>query len=285
MIEGLISQLSVINNSDIRLAFFDIDGTLIGSDGRYSESTKREINRIQACGIKTAIASGRPKFAAEFLIEELSINGAGLFSAGALLIDPSTNEVIMKKPLEIDGLKELVKFSRHHQMHCEIYEEDCYWVEHDSDIQLAHSRVLRSMPQTTQFDDLLSNEINPMKLLVGINEVERPGLLETMIGTYPQYNFALARMASHREWIFASIINKEIDRKKAFKQLCDYHKVSPEQVIAFGDAPSDLAFLEMAGVGVAMGNATPEVKSAANFVTLPDGEDGVAHALKVLVPR
>ena len=49
--------------------------------------------------------------------------------------------------------------------------------------------------------------------------------------------------------------------------------------MAFGDAPNDLTMIEFAGLGVAMGNACPELKAAANTVTLTNDDDGIAHML------
>ncbi|MGX8703814.1 MAG: HAD hydrolase family protein, partial [bacterium] len=58
-----------------------------------------------------------------------------------------------------------------------------------------------------------------------------------------------------------------------------------DEVMAFGDAENDLTMLEAAGTGIAMGNALPEVKAAADLVTLSNDEDGVAAAIEKYVLR
>ena len=56
--------------------------------------------------------------------------------------------------------------------------------------------------------------------------------------------------------------------------------ISRDEMIAFGDAENDLAMLEYAGIGVAMANASEEVKVVADEVTLDNNSDGIAAALE-----
>jgi len=56
--------------------------------------------------------------------------------------------------------------------------------------------------------------------------------------------------------------------------------ISPDEVMAFGDAQNDLGMLNFAGIGVAMGNAVPELKAAADEVTLSNNDDGIAATLE-----
>ena len=60
--------------------------------------------------------------------------------------------------------------------------------------------------------------------------------------------------------------------------------IRPEECIAFGDAENDISMLEYAGIGVAMGNATDQVKAIADEITLSNEEDGIAHSLYKHLP-
>ena len=79
----------------LKLAFFDIDGTLLGLDGDYSARLARAISALQKAGVKTAVASGRPKFAADFLIDELGLEAAGLYCTGAHIENPLDEEGVI----------------------------------------------------------------------------------------------------------------------------------------------------------------------------------------------
>ena len=67
------------------------------------------------------------------------------------------------------------------------------------------------------------------------------------------------------------------------KSLADTLGIKPEEVMAIGDQENDTAMIEYAGVGVAMDNAIPAVKEAANFITKSNLEDGVAYAIEKYV--
>ena len=58
--------------------------------------------------------------------------------------------------------------------------------------------------------------------------------------------------------------------------------ITTEETIAFGDAENDLEMLQLAGIGVAMGNALPQVRACADMVTDTVENDGIAHALQKL---
>ncbi|MCV5342752.1 HAD hydrolase family protein, partial [Escherichia coli] len=67
------------------------------------------------------------------------------------------------------------------------------------------------------------------------------------------------------------------------KSLADALGIKPEEIMAIGDQENDIAMIEFAGVGVAMDNAIPAVKEAANFITKSNLEDGVAFAIEKYV--
>ena len=61
--------------------------------------------------------------------------------------------------------------------------------------------------------------------------------------------------------------------------------IAPQQVLACGDGENDIEMLQLAGIGVAMGNADDAVQAAADFVSVPCDQDGVAHALARFLPH
>ena len=73
------------------------------------------------------------------------------------------------------------------------------------------------------------------------------------------------------------------EKPNALQVLCDDLGIGPAETMAFGDGPNDRSMLEWAGCGVAMGNAVPEVKAAADVVTATNEEDGVALELERLL--
>jgi Cof subfamily protein (haloacid dehalogenase superfamily) len=75
------------------------------------------------------------------------------------------------------------------------------------------------------------------------------------------------------------LIPKHVDKANAVRELQEKTGIAPDHTIAFGDGLNDLGMLQAAGVSVAMGNAVPEVKRVARYVTDTNVDDGVAHFL------
>ena len=75
-----------------------------------------------------------------------------------------------------------------------------------------------------------------------------------------------------------------LDKASAVREYCARRGIAAESVVAFGDGPNDLGLLAFAGTSIAPANARPEVAAAATWITRSNDDDGVAWALRVLVP-
>lgn len=269
---------------DIRLAFFDIDGTLLGLDGNYTKRVKSVILKLRAAGIKTAVASGRPLFAADFLVRELQLQDAGLFYTGALLYDPAGRQTLGLHALENDLASAMIAEARKEGVYTEVCGRDRFYVETWDNLGRLHSQHLRAVPELVSFDQVVGTE-PVIKLLFAVDNVLDNEKLYCLERTFPEAVFAYAKMAAKPDWLFVSVIAQTACKRTGFQQLLDFHQVTPDQVIAFGDAQSDKVFLELAGLGVAMGNAADDVKTVADLVTLPVWEDGVAVVLEQVLEQ
>lgn len=281
----LLSSLSdaELTKNDIKLAFFDLDGTLINAAGTITPALKREINRIQELGVATAVASGRPYFSATWIIEALSLNAPGVFNTGALIREPATGKTLFEQPLKKEDLISVVNFAREHKVHCELYTADRHFVEEDGPINQIHvQHYLKSPSIIRPFDQVISEE-SVIKIVLTLHEENESALLEDVMKRYDHLVYGNGKGAGHPELIFSNIISPEASKKRAFDLVLSHLNLKPENVIAFGDSESDMPFLQMAGIGVAMGNAKDKVKGAGNYITESVEEDGVAYALQRLI--
>ncbi|MDN3639409.1 HAD family hydrolase [Simiduia curdlanivorans] len=266
--------------SPIRLAYFDIDGTLLDADGKLPAPVIQAIQRIQRQGVLTAFATGRPPFATEALQRQLSMNAPSVFYTGALCEAETICHA--DHTLALVELAPLLMQAQVYGFHAEVYYRDHYRVEAMSDIGHEHARHLGVAPVL----DSMSRwpDLPIYKLLLGVDLTQCPQGLAALEKTWPQFQFAYAHLPSRPLWQFASVVSREVNKTTLFQQLLTYHGLAREQVIAFGDGGSDCEFLLSAGVGVAMDNASSAVKACANFVTRSSSKDGVAYALERLVP-
>ena len=266
---------------DTRLVFFDIDGTLLDSHGHIHPQLYSAITLLKRKGIKTAIASGRPYFAARFLIEELGINDAGMFYTGAHLFDPQSQQTLLDIALQQADAHAVIVAAQLLGLYAEVYTATGFYVPAHNDISRVHAAHLRVNPEVAALCDV-AREKTIAKLLVGVNRITDGDKITELEIKFPHLIFARAYLAAYPEWQFASVISGMATKQQAFQQLLAHHQVAAHQVVAFGDAESDMDFLCMAGIGVAMGNANDTVKAAANCVTKTADEAGVAYAIAQL---
>ena len=78
-------------------------------------------------------------------------------------------------------------------------------------------------------------------------------------------------------------MHPEVSKGNALRIIATDLHIDPEEIVAFGDNHNDIGMLQVAGLGVAMGNAHEEVKAAADYVTLSNAEDGVAVVIEDLL--
>jgi hydroxymethylpyrimidine pyrophosphatase-like HAD family hydrolase len=86
------------------------------------------------------------------------------------------------------------------------------------------------------------------------------------------------------EFVECVVLNRDAGKQQALARLCADFQIPRERVLAIGDSRNDAPMLRWAGIGVAMGNAEPEVKQAVRYVTASNDKDGVALAIDRFCP-
>lgn len=277
-----LDQIRAQRSHQIKLVYFDIDGTLLDSNAELPASAAKQIARIQAKGIKTAIASGRAVFAAQSYIQQYSINHAGIFYTGAVLFDPADNKLLASYSLAFDDIQQVIQIARQQQMHCELYTIDNYYIEAPTRYTDFHTHYLKQAPVVSPFSqELIRQGIYKIQLVVDEStELEKLAAVQKKL---PHLTFASGHGADRPELIFSSVVSAEADKNAGFDNLCNYHNLKPAEIMSIGDAGSDKVFLQAAGIGIAMGNASDDVKACADYVTHHVDNNGLANALELLL--
>jgi 5-amino-6-(5-phospho-D-ribitylamino)uracil phosphatase len=269
----------------IKLIYFDIDGTLLNQHGEYPSQLRSALTSIQNLGIKTAVASGRPQFAAQWIIDDLALTAPGVFCTGAHVYFPEQQHHFVQHFLPITTLVKLLGALRQADLYYELYTHERFYIERDTAayIRATHAQHLRVSPSVKHFDDIIGAE-PVIKLLIGANQPTDIAAIYDLERVFSdECIFAYAKLPAYPDWLFASIIDKRADKNAAFNYLLSHHQLSAEQVMSFGDAQSDKQFLQAAGIGIAMGNAAADVKAVARYTTKAVWDDGIAYALERLI--
>ena len=105
--------------------------------------------------------------------------------------------------------------------------------------------------------------------------------------TYPSLKAALPECDCQRfsgeNW--CKITRRDATKENALQELCRASGLTMAEIVAFGDDAPDIGMLRLCGLGVAMGNAIPAVKVAADVVIGTNDEDGIAEWLEEWMKR
>jgi Cof subfamily protein (haloacid dehalogenase superfamily) len=254
----------------VSLAAIDLDGTLLRSDGTISDRTRTAAARARAAGIEIVIVTARGPSNIHEIAEELGVDGTAICSNGALVVDLATQRVRAQRLLETDHAVELVYALR------ERLPGILFAVEHhDFAHEPGFSAWSWTPPEGTRVADVVELLAAPATKLILRHAGHETQAIQDLAREIAGERLTVVASGSEAVEVTAAGVNKAT----AVAEL----GVRAEDVVAFGDYPNDIPMLAWAGLGVAMGNAHPEVMAIADEVTATNDEDGVALVLERLL--
>ncbi|WP_163103150.1 Cof-type HAD-IIB family hydrolase [Peribacillus alkalitolerans] len=251
-----------------KIVFFDIDGTLLNHQKVIPDSTKKAVKQLQENGVFVAIATGRAPFMFENIRKELDIESFISINGQFVLFE---NEVLSKTALPTDEIERLNEQSRSLKIPLVFLNEKTMKANVHSNERIEEAMSSLKFPHP-EFDDTFYLENEIFQVLMFCTEDEEHHFMD-------QYDqFRLIR------WHKKSVDVLPIMGSKAegIKQFIKKAGFEMEDVYAFGDGLNDIEMLQAAGTGVAMGNASDEVKQHADVISDSVDEDGIFNGLTKL---
>ena len=262
-----------------RVIALDLDGTLTNNQKEVTTATKEALDNAMEQGAQLVLASGRPVYGIVPVAKSLELDSKGgyiLAYNGGQIIDCKTNEVLYSQYLPSDVIPLLYEYAKSKGYALLGYKGNEIITESPDDIYVKEESCINKM--NVRKVDVLTDELDakPTKLLM-------TGDPKDMLKAEEELREAVKdRIDVYRSApFFMELVPKGIDKAKSLTRLLAQLNLTPKDMMAFGDGYNDLSMLRLAGMGVAMANAAPEVRAEADFVTLSNEEDGVAHALKL----
>ena len=264
-----------------KLIAADIDGTLLDDEKRLPALVRDTLRKAYRRGIRIALLSGRMPLAVELVERELDIPCVKACSAGTcVILDSGEMRIQQIRPetvLEVYG-----KVARKHQIPLWIYQGRRWMVTQVDDYVQRESRIIRHEPEQISvnacYEQWTREQTGPNKLLFGTHPDVIRALHKELV-PFRSEGLDFAQSADTYMEIFPEGVNKG----SALRIICRELGIRQEETIAFGDQELDLPLLEAAGFAVAMGNAIPCLKEAADYVTVSNNQAGVAVALRELM--
>lgn len=276
-----------MDKKDIRLIALDLDGTLLNSDKVLTPENEAALRRAAAAGIEIVPATGRfyggmPAFIRElpYVRYVIAINGAQVF-------DLREQRPVCAAELSWQRAVKIMEYLDTLPVIYDCYMDNWGWMTArlyelaedyaPSSFSLEMIKTLRT-PVPELKAHLRSVRHGVQKIQMFFRDMElRARELRTLAERFPDTSVTSSIPRN------IEINSKDAQKGTALASLARHLGLPMEQTMAFGDDLNDLSMLRGAGVGVAMGNAVPEAKAAADCVTADCDHNGVAQAIRRVV--
>jgi Cof subfamily protein (haloacid dehalogenase superfamily) len=270
----------------IKLLVLDIDGTISGKSNHIREPILQAIRNAQAKGVKVALATGRMYRSALRFYELVGSQLPLMCYQGAWIQEPLTKTLHRHLSVDTHFVHQLLdEFEKPEwqTLSVHFYIDDRLYVREIT----PHTRAYadRSQVEPIAVGDLRSllSQFSPTKVLaLSHNTKEIDRLYQTLRQRYTPEELYLTKSVA----TFFEATHPLVNKGAAVQYLAeDLLGLNSSQVMAVGDNFNDVEMIAYAGVGVAMGDAPPEVQQIADWVAPGVEEDGVAAAIDRFILR
>ena len=278
-----------------RLLALDLDGTLLGPDGRVSPANAAAVRRAQEAGVRVVPCTGRAWHESRAPLAALEGLDLGVFVSGASINHVPTGELHGDAPLPRDMALDLVRLledspdavlvfhevqkAGHHYLvtgRGRLRENTRWWFEltraivrHEAEVHeglMEHALrvgVAGGPGYLREAGERVAKRFGPGVAVHAFEAIQKPDPQESV----------------HILEVFAP----GVDKWSGLMRIAQRHGIEAGEVAAIGDEVNDLPMLRSAGCAVAMANAIPAALEQADHVTRANHEDGVAHAIDRLL--
>lgn len=277
---------TALSHAPIRALFLDIDGTLVGMGDRISPGVLRALSAAHTHGCEIVICTGRARYTAQPIAAQLPRPlGYAVTSNGGVVMHLGTGEVLLRRLLSVPTALDVVRTMVELGATPYVYEDavghgiEAARVLHPPDFPTGpfaiapryrpHDKILDHLP----FAPVSVNAFGPPDQMRALADAVRARI---------HADLSVVISGSELHWgveVFAAGVSKRLGLETLAARL----DVTREEIMAIGDHFNDLEMIRWAGLGVAMGNALPEIQHAADYVTGSLDEDGVAQAIERFV--
>ena len=273
---------------DIKLVALDLDGTLFDNSSRIIKRNLTAIRSITDKGIHVVISTGRPFEGIPFdQIKGTGINYA-ITANGSGIYEISTGKCLYENAMDEELVTPILNFLLTRDIHMDAFiggkgYTPVQCVETAQKLTVPSSIKNYIITTRTRLDNILQfiheNQLKVQKMTLNFY----PAADGTLIDRETVRKFLVSNPSITT--VCGGYNNLEFTRADANKgvglrKLAEILGVNPDATMAIGDTENDLAIIEAAGIGVAMGNATDAVKARADYVTTTNTKDGVAAAIE-----
>jgi Cof subfamily protein (haloacid dehalogenase superfamily) len=264
----------------IKLIACDLDGTLLNSQHVMSARNEQALKQAMAQGVQVVIITGKTQASAKDIIERLQLTTPGIYNQG-LTVYNGDGTLRMQKMLEPLIARQVLDFGEERGFSMVAYSGNRILVrEINADVRQLTDLYHEPEPEAVGAIQDILEKIPANKLLaITRGEIERINVLRGQLSGQLNGQAQLMQALPDALEILPPGASKGATLAEVLRQM----GITPNHILAIGDGENDLASLSLAGLGVAMGNATSKLKDVADAVVGSNDDDGVAEAIERFV--
>lgn len=262
-----------------KLLVLDVDGTLLNTEKKISMRTQAALIKVQQMGVRVVLASGRPTYGLMPLVKTLELGNYGGFILsynGGQIINAQNGELLFERRINPEMLPYIEKKARKNGFSLFTYNQERIITTSMDNEHILGEAELNNMELIKEEEFSIAVDFAPCKCVVVSDNEE--ALIDLEDHWRRRLNGALDVFRS--EPYFLEVVPPAINKANTLGALLEILELNSEEVIAIGDGVCDVSMLQLAGLGVAMGNAPDSVKICADMITASNDEDGVAVAIE-----
>jgi len=262
----------------IRLVIADVDGTLVTQDKVLTKRAIEAVVRLHEAGIPFTITSGRPPRGMAMLIDPLKLTLPLAAFNGGVLIQPDLKTVVDQKFLPTGVPEQVIEAIEGHGLDVWVYTDNEWFVRDPNAPHVAREQWTVKFPPTVvkTFAGLLGR----VAKIVGVSDdLDRVAQCEKDVQQAGGSHISAARSQPY----YLDVTHPQANKGEVVLSLSRLLNIPAAQVATIGDMPNDVLMFKKSGVSIAMGNASPEVRAAATYVTSSNQEEGFANAIEKFV--
>lgn len=261
------------NIAKTKIIFFDIDGTLVSfKTHTIPQSTLDAIHSVREKGVKVWIATGRPL---PFINNLEGLEYDGVVSVTGAHCQTSDGEVIFSQPVDKADIQRMIERQYETGIAVTYAGNDRAIVTAPKGVPATVTEVftLLNLEEPKLYEPEEALKFDVMQVIAFFRDEDTADIMGNIL-----------QNCSDSRWhpAFADCVAKGVNKAVGIDRVLEYYGFDISEAMAFGDGGNDITMLRHVGTGVAMGNASDEVKAAADIVTTSVDDDGVANVLNCL---
>jgi len=278
-IEG--AQESEGETKKVKLVALDMDGTLLNSDVLVPDRNREALEECEKRGIKVVLATGKARTSALLACEKSSLGdmfssaSPGIFIQGLLVHGPD-GKVLSQTYLPKDVVRKAFLYAEEANVAC------CGFLG-ERNVTLRSHPLLDELHEryyepesyvAANIEEILEQDVYKV-LLYGDDEA----VINNEVMPYWDENIVEGARMTRAIPEMLELVPTGTSKATGLETLLSEYGIAPQEVLAVGDGDNDLEMLGMAGIGVAVNNATPRLKEKADHIVSSNDEGGVAEAI------